>query len=293
MEVFGNLHNESENDSYFLKENDLENSNNEQYLLTQNLKRKINEDNTDDTTNTDEIIQNNQQEKIIIEKKTSNKRRKKQQECIPFFMLSEIFLRIVYPLSVCNNKNVTVGFCKFLDYSPGVLLNHGGKQITFFEDSWNSFNKSIHLIHCYLINKVYGKKTNITVESSDIEVGNIKVRGDLFVRIRNLSSHDNKVLLNRDELEILINSIPAIERYMHQLESSKTTIKDYLVSTIEDGQDTPLIYSPLDNSIYNRLPQEVYLFRNLICTLPQNTINDLSVMEDELVKIKSEEMIMK
>jgi hypothetical protein len=194
--------------------------------------------------------------------KRSNKRSKKQ-ETTPSYLFSEIFLRIVYPLSLCANKNVTVGFCKFLNYTPGVILSHGNKQITLIEEAWKSFNRIIPLIHCYLINNVYGKKTSISVECSDIEVVNIKMRGDLFVRIRNLSSHDDKVLLNRNELEILINAVPAVDRYMQQLEMSRSVIKDFLINSIENGLDYPLFTSTIDNSIHNRLPQEIYLYRCL------------------------------
>lgn len=297
MESFEMLRGSEEQENSLNKELFLLSSENtfeeDEKLRTMDIKRKAMEDNMEDKLSVIEVCQNNHEEENANVSKMSTKRRRKQQECIPFYLLSEIFLRIVYPLSVYVNKNVTVGFCKFLDYAPGVLLSHGGKQITFAEDSWKSFSRSIPLIHCYLINKVYGKKTSISIESSDVEIDNIKVRGELLVRVRNLSSHDNKVLLNRNELEIFINALPAIDRYIQQLETSRTTIKDYLINTIESGQDCPLFYNPIDSSIYNRLPQEVYLFRTFKSLQSQNEPIEQETkyefVEDEpLIKFKFE-----
>lgn len=263
----------------------------------QSVKRKLLNDNSDHITRTnEESNQGYQKEMSTNMSKTLIKRKKKEQDFLPFYMLSEIFLRIVYPLSEFANKHVTVGFCKFLDYTPGIIINHGGKQVTFVEDSWRSFGRSLSVIHCYLINKVYGKKTNIGIENCDLELSMVKVRGELFAQIRNLSSHDEKLLLNRNELEMLINTSPAIDRYIQQLEVCKTIIKDYLINTIENGEDTPLLYTPVDSLIYNRLPQEVYLFRTLKCI--QSYQNEIPIEETNhdfpedqpLIKFKCEVM---
>lgn len=256
---------------------------------TINHKRKV-ENDFDDINNDQEENNDNHSKGIKI----SRKRRTKQEENIPFYMINEIFLRILYPLSVCTNKNITIGICKFFNYKPGVLLNHGGKWIKFIEDSWVSLNRCIPLIHCYLTNKVYGKKTSISIEHSDIIVDNIKVRGELCVRFRNVSSYDEKILLSINEFEILINTVPAIDRYIQQLQESGTTIKDYLLNTIEKSHDTPLFYGALDNSIYNRLPQEVFLFRNIKSPNCQNEASEHEQMfiltEDEpLIKFEHKE----
>ncbi|WP_221935853.1 hypothetical protein, partial [Klebsiella pneumoniae] len=54
-----------------------------------------------------------------------------------------------------------------------------------------------------------------------------------------------------------------INRYMKQLKFCGPVIKDYLVDTIENQPNAPLIYGPIDTSIYNRIPQEVHLYRKI------------------------------
>lgn len=250
-------------------------------------KRKIDED---EYANKPHEVEN----KKNMKRNNLKTSRKKQEENDSLHILCEIFLRILYPLSVVSNKNATVGFCKYLDYSPGVLLNHGGRQITFNKDSWKSLCRCLPLIHCYLVNKVFGKKTKITIDYSDIEIDNIKVRGELFVRFRNLSSYDTKILLNRNEFDILNYSMPAIDRYMQQLQLSGSTIKEYLVGTIENSEDTHLVFGSTNNSIYNRLPEEVFLYRTIKSLEPQNEIPVLEpicdISEDEtMIKFKCEE----
>ena len=113
----------------------------------------------------------------------------------------------------------------------------------------------------YVKQNVCGKKTSICLLASDIEVENIKFRNNQCIRFRNLSKHDEKIVLNSDEFFTMINVTPAVNRYMQQLSFSTPIIKDYLVDSFEQP-NAPLIYGPIDTSIYNRLPQEVKLYRS-------------------------------
>lgn len=200
----------------------------------------------------------------IIEQKTpTNKRKRKVEDEFSFQTLTEIFLRIIYPISTCMSKNIVVGISKNLNLKPIVVLNHGMKSIIWNETSWESFNKYVHLIECYFLNKVHGKKTCVNIANSDIEIENTKTRGEYLIKFRNLSKHDVKVLLTIDEFRMLVNTIPAINRYIEQLKLSEGMYKNYLIDTIECQENTPILYGPVDVSIYNRLPQEVYLYRQI------------------------------
>ena len=206
-----------------------------------------------------------------IPKQTVKRRKTAKETNETTTLYTDIFLKIIYPLSGFLEKNITVGFFKSLDFMPGVLLNHQGKSIVFCEGAWNSFTKNMSLIECYMLNKVYGKKTSIRLASSDIEVENVKFRCTQCVRFRNLSKHDEKIVLSGEEFFTMMNVAPAVNRYLQQLMFSVSVIKEYLVDTIHTQPNAPLIYGPVDTSIYNRLPQEVSLYRNQSKVVNTNT----------------------
>lgn len=211
----------------------------------------------------------------VCEQKTStNKRKRKFEDKSPLYLLTEIFLRIFYPLSTCMTKNVVVGISKNFNFKPVVLLYSGTKSIVFDETSWESLNKYVHLIECYFLNNVYGKKTCINLTNSDIEVENSKIRGELLIKFRNISKHDVKILLSIDEFRMLSNIIPAVNRYIGQLTLSENMFRTYLIDTIEDHENSALLYGPLDTTIYNRLPQEVFLNRQMKSLARESQQND-------------------
>lgn len=224
---------------------------------TRLLPKENNEEQSDQASNKDGVESG-------MQKQNNGKRRKIVKDTVTTVQLyTEIFLKIVYPLAGFMEKNILVGVFKSLDFMHGILLNHGGKSILFTESSWNSFTKHMGLIECYMQNKVCGKKTSIRLSSSDIEVENIKFRNGHCIRFRNLSKHDEKVVLSGEEFFTLINIVPAINRYLRQLCFSSSVIKDYLVDTVNVQPNSPLLYGPVDTSIYNRLPQEVNCYRCL------------------------------
>lgn len=193
--------------------------------------------------------------------KVKPKRKRKFQEERVLPMLYEEFLKVSYPISSCLSKHISIGISKPENCTPIVSLGHGIKKIQFCEKSWESFNKYLHLIGCYLSNRIIGKKTKIVLDNSNIEVENIKLRGDQLVKFRDVTKHDEKISLTPEEFEILIDTIPAINRYMSQLTLSLPMIKEYLSDTLESN--APLLYGPIDASIYNRLPHEVFVFRKV------------------------------
>jgi hypothetical protein len=195
--------------------------------------------------------------------KVSLKRKRKNEENISPDILTEVFLRIFYPISTCLGKNISVGLMKSLDYSPTVILNHGPKTVLFSTNAWESFLKHLHLIECYLSSSMCGRKTNIRLLDCDNEIDVVKHRGQLHVRIRDLTQHDNKVLLTREEFYILNFATSPITRYMRQLVFSSSVIKEYLVDTLEKQPDSTILYGPVDTSIFNRIPHEVDMWRQL------------------------------
>jgi hypothetical protein len=195
--------------------------------------------------------------------KGGSKRKRKTEEHIPTNILSEVFLRIFYPISSCLGKNVSIGLMKSLDYSPTVILNHGTRMVFFSSNAWESFLKHLPLIECYLASSRCGRKTNIRIFDCDNEIDVIKHRGQLQVRIRDLTQHDNKVLLTREEFYILNSATSPITRYMRQLVFSSSVIKEYLVDTLEKQPDSTILYGPVDTSIFNRIPHEVEMWRQL------------------------------
>lgn len=224
-------------------------------------------------------------EKLDVEKlqniDTSKKKhvlkRKLKENETPLYFPTEVFLQIIYPLSTCVSKSIAIGIFKALDFMPAILLSHGVKQILFTEKSWISFNTYLHLIECYSITQVYGKKTNVSISNCNIEIDNVKIRGQQIVRFKNVTKHEDKILLSTDEFQMLVGVVPAINRYMKQLNIALPVIKDYLVDTIDQHENIPLLSGPVDVSIYNRLPQEVHLYRYI------KSLKDPSEASDEIM----------
>ena len=211
----------------------------------------------------DDFLKFGKQNKKLENNKTAIKRKRKQEENIPPNILTEVFLRIFYPISYCMSKSVSIGLVKSLDYSPTVILNHGTKTILFSENAWDSFLKHLHLIECYLSKSLFGRKTNIRLLDCDNEIDIVKHRGQQQVRIRDLTQHENKILLTREEFYILNHATSPITRYMKQLVFSSSVIKEYLVDACEKQPDSFLQYGPVDTSIFNRIPHEVEMWRQL------------------------------
>lgn len=196
--------------------------------------------------------------------KASMKRNKRTAEdTVTIKLLTDVFLRVVYPLTQCMSKNVIIGVFKHLDYAPGVLLNQGGKYVLFTDKGWQSLSKYLQLIECYINNNVYGKKTSQILAGTDIEVENLRLRGSQCVRFRDLTKHDDKVLLYSEEFQMLSSCTPAVERYLKQLTMAGPVIKDYLQNSIEKRPSAPLLYGVVDTCVYNRLPQEIHMCRRM------------------------------
>lgn len=195
--------------------------------------------------------------------KPSNKRKKPDDCDDNIVQVFDVFLRIIYPLTSCFEKNITIGVFKSLDYTPNVQLKHLGKTVSFTEEGWNGFNKSINLVECYIKNKLIGRKHAVRLPGCDIEVDIVKVRGAHCVRFRDLTKHDCRVILAEEEFYMMTCATPVINRYFRQLNFCGPIIKDYLVSTIENQPNVPLLTSPVDTSIFNRLPQEVNMYRKM------------------------------
>lgn len=216
------------------------------------------------------------------EKSTTNvKKKRRVEEPKAITMLAEVFLRIMYPLSTCMSKFVTTGLAKSLDYSPHVIFHHGSKAVYFSESAWDSFVKHLHLIECYFANNIAGRKTNVRLLDSDIEIDIVKQRGELQMRIRNLTKYDEKLLLTKQEFLILNNTAQSITRYVKQLGFSKPILQDYLIHTVETQPDVPILYSPIDTSIFNRIPYEVEVWRNLRDLTNHNDNQEQLLAEEE------------
>lgn len=203
------------------------------------------------------------EENNLEQTKAVSKTKRKTEETISPDILTEVFLRIFYPISSCFGKSISIGVMKSLDYSPTVILNHGPRMVLFSPNAWESFLKHLHLIECYLASSMCGRKTNIRLLDCDNEIDVVKHRGQLQVRIRDLTQHDNKVLLTREEFNILNFATSPITGYMRQLVFSSSVIKEYLVDTLEKQPDSLILYGPVDTSIFNRIPHEVVMWRQL------------------------------
>jgi hypothetical protein len=195
--------------------------------------------------------------------KTSSKRKRKQEDYVSLNILTDIFLRIIYPISKCMTKGISVGLVKELDYTPNAILNHGAKMLFFSDSAWESFIKHVHLIECYLDKNMFGKKTAIRLLDCDIEIDIIKSRGEQVIRFRDLAKHDEKIQLTREEFFVLSCATSPITRYMKQLVVSGSVVKDYLVDATEHNPDFQILYGPIDTSVFNRIPYEVDMWRNI------------------------------
>lgn len=224
----------------------------------------------------------------------SVKRKRQEDNETPLYFLTQVFLKAVYPLSSHLTKSITVGIFKSLEYKPAVVITHNDKNLMLSQDSWNSLKNYIDLIDCYLRNKVFGRKTSVRLASSDIEMDIIKSRGNQCVRIRDLTKHDVKVQLTLEEFHMLAGVAPSIERYIQQMISFEPIVKDYLLDAIENASESPLIYGPVDSSIYNRLPQEVHLYRHMksftMEPIFQDLSNTLPCCEDEVTDKETSKM---
>lgn len=203
----------------------------------------------------------------------------------------EIFLKIIYPLTISMDKSIVIGVFKNLDFAPGILLLHNSKCVVFTVQGWNSFNKHMTLVECYLLNKVHGKKTAIRLNDSNVEIDNVRIRANHGIRFRDLTKFDSKVVLNSKEFSIMLELTPAINRYLDQLSFCGPVIKDYLMETTLKQPNMHLIYGPVDTSIYNRLPQEINLYRTMIMIENEKLESDGEELLDggeEIVKQEEE-----
>jgi len=200
--------------------------------------------------------------KVPVTNKTVKRKRKAEID-ISLDILTDIFLRILYPISRCMTKGISVGLVKSQDYSPYAILNHGAKMLFFSENAWDSFIKHLHLIECYLAKNMFGKKTSVRLLECDIEIDILKYRGDLQIRFRDLTKHDEKIQLSREEFYVLSCATSSLTRYMKQLTVSSSMVKEYLVNAMEEHPEAHILYGPIDTSIFNRIPYEVEMWRSI------------------------------
>lgn len=208
--------------------------------------------------------ENGKEEEKKPAKATRKRKRINNEESFTLDMMLSIFLKIIYPLSSTINKFVVVGIDKLTDCNPVVIINQCGKSLTLSETAWFSLEKYMQLIDCYLTNNIFGKKTSFVLIDSNIEVDIVLFRGVLNVRIRDVTKHDVKVQLTPEEFLVMFRSSSAITHYISQLRIVEGLCKDYLEGTIDSHPTAPILYSPLDTAIINRLPQEVELYRRTI-----------------------------
>lgn len=179
-------------------------------------------------------------------------------------LLTGIYLRTMYPLAKAVDKTVTIGIFKSLNFQPAVLLNHCSKSsILFSIDAWDNFAKSSNIIQSFLQNNLSGKRTSVVLHESDIEVDIIRLRGFQLVRIRNLTTHNKKILLSNYEFYVLFNLVPVITRYIHQLVAYENLVTNYLKAAVLNVPPPQLIYGSLDTSFYNRLTHEIECYRGI------------------------------
>lgn len=222
------------------------------------------EESSEKATKTTEEIKGELSELLSFEGKDQRKRKRCENENQEQNMdvILDVFLRSMYPLNLNMDKTITVGVFKSLDFNPAVLINHCGKaSLLLTIDMWDRFTKYVSIIEAYLYNSLTGRKTAIGFDDSDLEIDNIRLRGTQFVRFRDLSKHNKKILLTLEEFQVLSNLTPVLSRYIQQLVTYGPLIFDYLNSSVKTNPVVPLIYGPIDHSIYNRLPQEVSFYR--------------------------------
>lgn len=179
-------------------------------------------------------------------------------------VLTGIYLRNMYPLNKAMDRTVSVGLFESLDFQPAVLLNHSTKSSILFPiEAWDDLTQYIGIIYAFLQNNLSGKKTAINIQNSDIEVDSMRLKGNLFVRFRNLAKHQKKILLSPDEFYVLLSLAPAITRYIHQLVTYENLISNYLKEALLITPAPQLTYGELDATIYNKLPHEVVGYRQI------------------------------
>jgi len=172
-----------------------------------------------------------------------------------------VFLRVFYPLNICFSKNITVGIFENLDYSVGIMMNHYGKTIIFTNEQWKFFFHGVAGMVIDRLNKTTkSKKTKIAIHGSDIEIDTMKIYGKEYVRMRDISKNDEKILFTTQEFSVLVELSPAVNRYVEQLVEKETFIREYIVDTSPDGTSQEM-FSAVDGSILNRLPHEVYAYK--------------------------------
>lgn len=197
-------------------------------------------------------------------KSTNKRKRKTEAVSVPLHTITEIFLRIVYPLNVGMEKSIVVGIVRSLDYQVGVFLQCIGKSILLNAKAFNSLTSVMDLMKCYISHYMNGRKTSILLTESNVEVDVVKLRNNLCVRFRDLTKHDSKIILSTAEFFMLMNVTPSVNRYIDQLEQGGSVIRDYLQTSIDKDPTSPLLLGAVDTGLYNRLPHEVLLYRNSI-----------------------------
>lgn len=228
-------------------------------------------------------------EKTTEEKPVNKRKRTSDEDAVSLEDIISMFLKIIYPLSACMKKFVVVGVNKKMDSKPCVILNHNGKIITLTETAWNSLDKRMQLIDCYLKNRIFGKKTSFSLMDSDVEVDVNILRGEPHVRLRDVTKHDIKVQLNHEEFLMFYSSSASINNYINQLRIVESCCKDYIISTIDTMPTSQILYSPLDTSIMNRLPQEVELYRRMITAKKKKNLQDKENKEENAEKDLNDE----
>lgn len=238
--------------------------------------------------NTIEFLQfkSNKETDVKEEKKSTSKRKRSNEEEITLEDVFLVFLRIIYPLSRCMKKFIVVGLSKTMDCKPVVMINHSGKSIMLNKTAWISLDKRMQLIDCYLTNKIFGKKTSFNLLDSDIEIDVNILRGELYVRLRDVTKHDVKVQLTYEEFSMLHSSSAAINNYINQLHIVESCCKDFLINTIDTLPAFQILYSPLDTSIMNRLPQEVELYRRM--KIVNKSSGDMVQLQEDLTDLDGE-----
>ena len=70
-------------------------------------------------------------------------------------------------------------------------------------------------------------------------------------------------MLTREEFYTKNYATSPITRYMKQLVFSLSVIKEYLEYTLDKQPESPILFGPVDTSIFNRIPHEVEMWRLL------------------------------
>lgn len=235
-----------------------------------------NENGVGQEQNVDINTSRNQQQLLRRKRKTKN-------ESDSILSITEVFLRIFYPLSCSMDKYTVIGIFRYLNYEPGVIISHGNNKVLISANGWQSLTRSVNLLKCYIEHNMYGKKTSVRLEDCDIEVDIIRFRNEHCVRLRDLTKHDSRIVLNKDEFYMLMHTNQAVLRYLDQLELSKPVIKDYLETSLDKQPNGPLIFGAVDTGIFNRLPHEVNIYKHILedCSDSSYVLNSCTTKEEE------------